>query len=95
MSWRKKSLTLEEFVHKSSGLAAQTFGLKDRGILKEGYYADMIIFKPKEVQDLATFKEPELLAEGIHYVFVNGIQVIDKGQFNGNLAGVPIHRGEH
>lgn len=90
--FEKQVLSLPEFVHKSSGLTASTFGISQRGFIKEGFYADIILFKPENVKDLATFEDPELLAEGMEYVLVNGKLVIEKGAFNGTLAGRGIKK---
>ena len=68
----QKLLSLEQAVHKMTGLSAKTFGLKDRGLLKPGYYADIVIFDPETIEDVADFDHPEQPAKGIHSVFVNG-----------------------
>ncbi len=90
----KQVLNLPEFVHKSSGMTATTFGISRRGYIKEGFYADIIIFKPERVKDHATFQEPEVLSEGMEYVIVNGKVVIEKGKYNGFLAGQGIRKIE-
>ncbi len=83
----EKLLTLPEAVHKLSGLPAQNLGLKDRGLLKEGYYADIVVFDPEEVADQATFEEPLQFATGVYDVFVNGVQVLDNGAHTGVFPG--------
>jgi N-acyl-D-amino-acid deacylase len=70
---------LETAVHKMTGLTARTFGLKDRGTLSEGAYADLVLFDPEEVIDTATFENPETPADGILQVFVNGQKVWSDG----------------
>lgn len=90
----KGVLSLEEMIHKSSGLTAKTFGLDKRGILAPGNYADLIVFKPKEVQDQATYEMPQELASGMHYVIVNGKVAIAKGEFTGTLAGRTLRSGK-
>ncbi len=82
-------LTLEEAIHKMSGLPAETLGLTDaslvetpRGFIREGFAADLLLFYPEDVVDNATFEEPHTLADGFHYVFVNGVAVIENGELN-------------
>jgi N-acyl-D-aspartate/D-glutamate deacylase len=70
-------LSLEAMVHQSTQLPAQVFGLTDRGVLREGAYADVIVFDPATVKDRSTYIEPTLLAIGMQYVFVNGVSVIE------------------
>lgn len=79
---------LEEAVHKLSGLPATNLGLTDRGLLKEGYYADVVVFDPDTVKDKATFEEPLQFAEGIEQVFVNGTAVLKDSEHTGNFPGV-------
>lgn len=76
----------------SSGQVARTFKIKDRGVIREGAYADIVIIDPRTIRDNATFESPEQLASGIDYVIVNGEVAIDNGQYNGVLAGEIIKR---
>jgi N-acyl-D-aspartate/D-glutamate deacylase len=85
-------ISLEEFVYKSSALVANTFGIGRRGTLKEGYYADMIIFDESKFKAIANFSEPELLSEGIEYVWVNGVITVEKGTLTDNLKGRVIKK---
>ena len=78
---------LETAVHKMTGLTARTFGLKDRGILCEGAYADLVLFDPLSVIDTATFERPETPADGISQVFVNGQSVWRDGAATGARPG--------
>ena len=80
-------LTLQEAVRKLSGFPATNLGLKDRGFLKEGYYADIVIFDPETVTDKATFDTPLQFAEGMDHVFVNGVQVLENGNHTGAFPG--------
>ena len=80
-------LRLEEAVHKMTDLAAQRLGLKDRGLIKPGMKADIVLFNPEKVKDKATFLEPYQYPEGIDYVLVNGQVVIQKGEHTGKLPG--------
>jgi len=90
----KEILTMAEFIRRSSSLTAETHKIARRGSLKKGYFADIIVFKPGEIKDKATFKEPRKLAEGIHYVLVNGKIAIANGNYTDIKAGIPIRRGE-
>jgi N-acyl-D-aspartate/D-glutamate deacylase len=65
-------LSLEQAIHKMTGLTAARFGLANRGILREGYAADLVLFDPEKVRDTATYAHPISAAEGISAVFVNG-----------------------
>lgn len=80
-------LSWEEAVHKMTGLPAAKLGLARRGLLKEGYYADMVVFDPTTVADTATFVEPHRYPVGIDYVLVNGVLTVEKGEHTGALAG--------
>jgi dihydroorotase/N-acyl-D-amino-acid deacylase len=80
-------LTLEEAVRKMTGLPATRVGLKDRGVLREGAYADITIFDPQTVRDRSTFENPNQYAEGIPYVIINGQLSVDNGQRTKSLAG--------
>ncbi|MGC2062939.1 MAG: D-aminoacylase [Thermodesulfovibrionales bacterium] len=86
-------LSLSEAVHKSTLLAAETFGLKRRGRIKEGYFADLVIFDPDRIVDKATFEKPFQRAEGIHSVFVNGVEAVSEGRLTGRLGGRVLRYG--
>ena len=75
---------LETAVYKMTGLTAKTFGLKDRGVLKEGAYADITVFDAGTVNDAATFAKPLQAAKGIDTVIVNGAVVWKDGKPGGN-----------
>ena len=82
-----------EFVIRSfSGLAADFYGLSDRGYLREGYAADIVVLDPDNYRDTATFDEPRNLATGVSYLFVNGALSIDDGEATGQLAGKALRR---
>ena len=83
----EKLLTLPEAVRKLSGLPAHTLGLTDRGLLKEGYYADVVAFDPEAVQDHATYEDPHQYATGMRHVFVNGGQALADGEHTGATPG--------
>lgn len=84
--------SLEEAVHKMTGLPAETLGLDkhDRGLIREGFWADVLLFHPENVRDTATYEDPHQLAEGMDYVFVNGKLVREAGEFTGLRAGEGI-----
>lgn len=83
-------LTLEQAVHKMSGLTAQQMHLADRGLIKEGFAADLVIFDPATVADRATFSDPFQYPVGISTVIVNGRVVLDNGRHTGERPGVVI-----
>ena len=83
----EKVLTLEDAIRKFSALPAQRMRLTDRGVLKAGMWADVVIFDPATVRDRATFDDPNQLSEGMEYVLVNGVPVIDQGKMTGALPG--------
>ena len=80
-------LTLEEAIRKLAALPSQTLRLDRRGELKEGYYADVVVFDPDTIQDHATFVEPHQYATGMVHVFVNGEQVLKDGEHTGAKPG--------
>jgi N-acyl-D-aspartate/D-glutamate deacylase len=82
-----KILTLEDAIRKMTSLPAQRMGIKDRGILKTGFYADLVVFDPATITDKATFENPHQYSEGISLVLVNGMPVWENGKFTGNLPG--------
>ncbi len=83
----ERKLTLEDAVRKFSALPAQRMRLTDRGVLKAGLWADLVIFDPAKVHDVATFDNPNQLSEGMEYVLVNGVPVIDHSEMTGALPG--------
>jgi len=85
-------MDLPTFIRNSSAKTAEIFNIKNRGYLKKGYQADILIFKPEEVQEKADFQNPELLAEGMHWVIVNGKLAIDQGVYSGEMAGEAVKR---
>jgi N-acyl-D-amino-acid deacylase len=82
-----KALTLEDAIRKFSALPAQRLRLTDRGVLKAGMWADVVVFDVATVRDLATFDNPNQLSEGMEYVLVNGAPVIEQGKMTGALPG--------
>ena len=80
-------ITLEEAVRKMTSLPAQQFRFADRGLIKTGYHADLVVFDLNKVGDAATFERPHAYATGIPYVLVNGVPVVRSGDHTGALAG--------
>ncbi|HEY2858201.1 MAG TPA: D-aminoacylase [Terracidiphilus sp.] len=80
-------LTLEDAIHKFTSLPAQRMSFTDRGVLKAGMAADVVIFDPQTIRDKSTFEEPNQLAEGMEWVLVNGVPVIGDGKMTGALPG--------
>ena len=80
-------LTLPEAVRKMTSLPARRLGWTDRGIVRAGAFADLVLFNPKTVTDRATFMHPQALSEGIETVFVNGVQVWSGGKPTGARPG--------
>ena len=84
--------TFEEAVRRMTSLPAKTFGLKDRGLIKENHWADLVIFDRNRILDTATFEKPFALPVGVEYVIVNGSIVLDHHQFSKSLPGSAIRR---
>jgi N-acyl-D-aspartate/D-glutamate deacylase len=80
-------LTLENAIRKFTSLPAQRMRLVDRGVLKEGMWADVVVFDPDSLRDLATFENPNQLSVGMEYVLVNGVPVIADGEATNALPG--------
>ncbi len=83
----EKKLTLEDAIRKFSALPAERMRLIDRGVLKLGMWADVVVFDPDSVRDLATYDDPNRLSEGMQFVLVNGVPVIEEGKMTGALPG--------
>ncbi len=87
-----KVMSMEFMVRNSSALTAETFRIPERGLIREGYFADVIVFDPKTVTDRATYEQPEVLSEGMRFVIVNGQVAVADGKFTGTLAGHALRR---
>jgi N-acyl-D-amino-acid deacylase len=83
----EKALTLQEAVRRLAALPASNLGIRNRGMLKVGKYADVIAFDPKTIRDNATFARPQVYATGMRQVFVNGVQVLKDGEHTGATPG--------
>jgi N-acyl-D-amino-acid deacylase len=87
-------LPLEQAIRKMTSLPAQRERLRDRGLLKEGFFADITVFDPATIRDNATYENPTKLSEGVKYVFVNGQLEFENGQLTGAKAGKPLRHNK-
>lgn len=83
-------LSVEQAIRSATGLPADILGLKDRGYLRPGYFADVVVFDPATFHDTATYEKPHQYATGVRHLFVNGQEAIAGGKATGKLAGRPI-----
>ena len=88
----EKTLTLPQAIHKMTGQSAHTLGLADRGELREGLRADVVIFDPETVIDKATFEEPHQYPVGILYVLINGTLAVDEGNYLNTRSGLVLRK---
>lgn len=86
----QKILTLGEAIYKMTGLPAKIFRINHRGIIKEGYFADLVVFDPEKVNDCAEYSNPFKRPQGIHHVFVNGKPVLLDGELTYDLPGIVL-----
>jgi N-acyl-D-amino-acid deacylase len=86
----EKVISLEEAIRRMTSLPAQKFQLKDRGLLREGFAADIVVFDEQKIQDLSTYDKPHQYTTGFKYVLVNGQLTIDEGKHNGTRAGIAL-----
>jgi N-acyl-D-amino-acid deacylase len=85
--------SLAEAVHRMTGFAATKFGLRDRGVIKEGARADLVLFDPRRIIDRGTFEDPKRTPDGIEAVYVNGVKAVAGGKPTGARAGRVLRRG--
>ena len=83
----QKLLTLEDAVRKMSGGVATRLGIRDRGFLREGMFADVVVFDDQTIMDVATPESPHRISRGVEQVFVNGVQVVRDGTHTGATPG--------
>jgi N-acyl-D-aspartate/D-glutamate deacylase len=89
----EKLFSLAEGVHRMTGFAARKFGLRDRGVVKEGAIADLVLFDPRRIIDRGTFEDPHRTPDGIEAVYVNGVKAVSGGKSTGARAGRVLRRG--
>jgi N-acyl-D-amino-acid deacylase len=85
-------LTPVQFVHRSTGLEADTFGLKERGYIRPGYFADIAVIDPKAYHARATYLAPQLLSKGVVDVVINGAIELENGKPTGTLSGRALRK---
>ena len=83
-------LTLEDAVRKMTSAVARRLSIYDRGLLQEGLAADVTVFNPDTIIDVATYEDPNRLSIGVEHVFVNGVAVVKSGKVTGALPGVAL-----
>lgn len=88
----EKTFSLQEAIHKMTGLSAEHMGIKKRGLIKKGYFADLVLFDPSTVNDRATVSEPQKISDGIEMVWVNGKPVFKDKKTTGLYPGAIIKR---
>jgi len=84
--------SMAEAVYRMTGFAAAKFGLEDRGVVREGAAADLVLFDPARIIDVGTFEDPKRAPAGIRAVFVNGVQAVAEGRATGRRAGRVLRR---
>ena len=89
---RRGVISLEDAIRRMTSLPARTFGFRDRGLVREGLAADLVLFDPKRVQDKATYQNPYQYSEGLDFVFVNGVPVVDEGKIQDTCPGRVLRR---
>jgi N-acyl-D-aspartate/D-glutamate deacylase len=90
----ERLVPLEFAIRSATGLPADVLGLKERGYLKPGCFADIVLFEPEQFRDRATFDKPHQYATGVRYLFINGREIIAGGKYNGALAGRVLRHSE-
>jgi N-acyl-D-amino-acid deacylase len=91
----QKALTMEQAIAKMTSLSAKNTGINRRGLIKEGYYADLVLFNPETVADESTIQDPQRVSKGIEGVWVNGVKVYTSVGTTGNYPGRVIRRGNN
>ena len=87
----EKVLSLPEAIRKLTSFPAQTLSLADRGMLRAGYYADVVVFDPATVQDHATYERPHQLSTGVEQVWINGVRALQDGAATKAASGRFVH----
>ena len=87
----EKVMPLEDAVRKATSAVATRLSIPDRGLLREGFFADIAVFDPNTINDHSTFESPHVLSEGVKYVFVNGTLIVRDGRHTGAKPGRVLH----
>lgn len=90
----EKLFPMTTAVYKMTGMSAQRFSLKDRGLIQENYFADIVLFDPAKINETSTFQDPKQKADGIEYVFVNGVLTYTAKEMTGHRAGKFLERNK-
>ncbi len=90
----KKTMTLEDAIRRMTSLPARKLGLWDRGLIRPGMWADIVIFNYNAIQDRSTFSEPHKFPNGMEYIIVNGAVTVDKGKHTGALSGRVLRKNK-
>lgn len=91
---QRRIMPLQNFIHQSSGLVADTFGIKDRGYIKAGHFADIVVVDPDTFAPQADFQQWNVLSTGVVHAYVNGIAAIEHGNYTGAKAGIALRRAD-
>jgi N-acyl-D-amino-acid deacylase len=83
----RQVIPLEDAIRKMTSLPARKLRLRDRGLLREGFWADLVLFDPEKVQDKATFEKPHQFSEGFDLVLVNGVPIVEDGKLTSDRPG--------
>jgi dihydroorotase/N-acyl-D-amino-acid deacylase len=86
----QKVLTLEDAIRKMTWSVASRLSIRDRGLLNEGMYADIVVFDPNTIIDRSTYENPHQLSVGMKHVFVNGVEVVTDGKSTGAKPGMAV-----
>ena len=90
----REVVSMAQAIHASSGLPAQVFGIVDRGVIAPGAFADVLVFNPETIRDVATYQEPHAYSEGMEYIFVNGQTALSQGKVTDQRHGRVLRRGQ-
>ena len=88
----RKLVTLEAAVRSMTGLPAEVYGIEGRGVLREGAFADIVVFDLAAIRETTTYADPHQVSQGMAFVLVNGVPVVDDGKFTPALAGRIIRK---
>jgi len=88
----RRVVRLEDAIRSMTSLPAEVYGIEGRGVIREGAWADVVVFDLGAVHEATTYDDPHQLAQGMHCVLVNGVPVIDEGTFTSALPGVTLRR---